>query len=68
LDREESASAARRGRLERETTKERMLADCTSASFLGLAEAPSKQQFEPLKAVRFLPIHLTEAETVARLP
>src|SRR5262245_2508076 len=45
-DREESAWAARRGRPEREITKERRLAD-TSASLLGLAEGPGKQQFEP---------------------
>jgi len=36
--REESARAARRGRPERETTKKRKLAECTSAGLLGLAE------------------------------
>jgi hypothetical protein len=58
LDREESAWAAGRGRLERETTKKRRLAECTSAGLLGLAEAPGKQQFEPLKAVKLLPMLL----------
>src|SRR6516225_4541966 len=46
-DQEELAWVAGRGRPQRETTKKRRLAECTSASLLGLAEAPGKQQFEP---------------------
>jgi hypothetical protein len=46
LDREELAWAARRRLPERETTKRRRLGEGTSASLLGLAEAPGKQQFD----------------------
>jgi hypothetical protein len=52
--REESARAARRGRPERETTKKRKLAECTSAGLLGLAEHLGKCGFllDPQKARR----------------
>jgi hypothetical protein len=56
--REELAWAARRGRLASETIKGRRPAECTSASLLGLVEAPGKQQFELLKAAKSLPIRL----------
>jgi hypothetical protein len=42
LDREESPWVAGQVPPERETTKKRRLGECTSASLLGLAEAPGK--------------------------